>query len=203
MNDFTGKEEIDRVLTVLGRQMALAYAGSVTLLCCGGAALCRQGLIARATKDIDALAVIIGDDILQPIDEFSPEMEKAIDETARAFGLNANWLNGAASIVLQRGLPAGILQRSAAHRKTYGSCLTVQFTDRLDLIALKLFAAMDPTKGRRHASDLIEVKPNEREISHAVNWMLGWKSNAEFKKRLAFLVEGLGFSQFTTRIVGR
>jgi hypothetical protein len=48
-------------------------------------------------------------------------------------------------------------------------------------------------EGRKHVEDLVEMQPTQREIEHAAKWMSGWKSNAAFKKRLAFLVEGLGF----------
>jgi signal recognition particle subunit SEC65 len=48
-------------------------------------------------------------------------------------------------------------------------------------------------EGRKHVEDLAEMQPTLQEIEHAARWIRGWKSNAAFKKRPAFLVEGLGF----------
>lgn len=200
MSHFARKDEINRALTFLGRQMALGYSEEVTLLCCGGAALCMLEILQRTTKDIDALALVVDGSRLRRVEEFSPEMEKAVSQTARALGLADDWLNGAASVVLDRGLPEGTLQRSAPHARAYGPCLTVQFVDRIDLVALKLYAAMDPTKGRRHETDLVEIQPTEAELHHALKWMLGWKSNAKFKERLAFLVHGLGHPSLAAQI---
>lgn len=57
-------------------------------------------------------------------------MEIAIGKTAQALGLETDWFNAEASILLERGLPAGILERSAKHMRRYGPCLTVQFIAR-------------------------------------------------------------------------
>jgi len=200
MREFQRKEEIQEALTFLGKQMALVYAEDLRLLCCGGSGLCMLEILTRSTKDVDALAFVVDGGVLKPIEGFSPEMEKAIAQTARQFDLDDDWLNAEASIVLKRGLPEGILERSLSHTHKYGPCLTVQFIDRLDQVALKLFAAMDPVKGRKHEEDLVEMKPTRQEIEHALRWMTGWNSNAAFKKRLAFLVEGLGFPELADGI---
>lgn len=152
-------------------------------------------ILSRTTKDVDALAIITDDEILAPITEFSPEMDVAISKTAQALGLADDWLNAEASSLLDRGLPEGILQRSAIHSRQYGPCLTVQFIDRVDQVALKLLAAIDPTNGRRHEEDLVKMRPAEDEITQALKWLLAWKSNVEFKTRLAFLVDALGFPE--------
>lgn len=193
MKHFGGKEDVHEALTVLGRQMALAYAEDTRLLCCGGSGLCVLELISRSTKDVDALALIVGNKTLKPIEGFSPEMERAIAQTAHMLGLESDWLNGEASVLLERGLPEGVLERAGKHTRHYGPCLTVEFIDRLDQVALKLYAAMDPLKGRRHEEDLVELRPTEQEILHGLKWLGSWPSNEAFKKRLAFLVNGLGF----------
>jgi len=193
MNAFGRKEEIYEALTTLGRQMALAYAGEVQILCCGGSGLCVLEILSRATKDVDALAIIADGHNLKPIETFSPEMDRAIVATAKIHGLEEDWFNSEATILLKHGLPAGILERSSQHARQYGPCLRVQFIGRSDQVALKLYAAMDPVKGRRHEEDLVAMEPTKKEIKHALNWLRGWPSNEAFKKRLAFLVEGLGF----------
>lgn len=193
MNAFERKEEIHEALTTLGRQMALAYAGEVQLLCCGGSGLCVLEILSRATKDVDALAFIVDDQNLKPIETFSPEMDRAILATAKIHSLEEDWFNAEATILLKHGLPEGILERSSKHARQYGPCLRVQFIGRSDQVALKLYAAMDPAKGRRHEEDLVAMEPTKKEIKHALNWLCAWPSNEAFKKRLAFLVEGLGF----------
>ncbi|MCX6972667.1 MAG: hypothetical protein NTV93_21290, partial [Verrucomicrobia bacterium] len=52
-----------------------------------------------------------------------------------------------------------------------------------------------PAKGRRHEEDLVAMEPTKEEINHGLNWLRSWPSNEAFKKRLAFLVEGLGFGE--------
>jgi len=194
MNAFARKEEIHEALTTLGKQMALAYAGDVQLLCCGGSGLCVLEILNRSTKDVDALAFIVDGYKLKSIEAFSPEMNLAILKTARIHGLEEDWFNSEATILLKHGLPEGILERSAPHAKQYGPCLRVQFICRSDQVALKLYAAMDPAKGRRHEEDLVAMEPTKEEIKNGLGWLLSWPSNDAFKKRLAFLVEGLGFT---------
>lgn len=193
MNVFVRKEEIQVALTTLGKQMVLAYAGDVQLLCCGGSGLCVLEILSRSTRDVDALAFIVNGRNLKSIEAFSPEMNLAIQKTAQIHGLEEDWFNAEATVLLKHGLPEGILERSTAHAKQYGPCLRVQFVGRADQVALKLHAAMDPAKGRRHEEDLVAMKPAKEEIKHGLDWLLSWPSNQAFKKRLAFLVEGLGF----------
>jgi len=192
MNSFGRNQEIHEALTTLGKQMALAYAQDVQILCCGSSGLCVLEILSRPTKDIDALAFIVDAHQLKPIDKFSPEMELAIAKTAGIHRLGHDWFNPEASVLLERGLPDGILERSALHAQQYGPCLRVQFIARMDQVALKLYAAMDPAKGRRHEEDLVAMKPTQDEINHGVTWLRSWPSNTAFKKRLAFIVEGLG-----------
>ena len=90
------KEEIHEALATLGRQMALAYAGEVQLLCCGGSGLCMLEILSRATKDVDALAFIVDGHNLKPIETFSPEMDRAIIATAKIHGLEEDWFNAEA-----------------------------------------------------------------------------------------------------------
>lgn len=179
----------------LGRQMALTNADEVRLLCCGGSGLCMLEILSRVTKDVDVLAFITEDYRLRAIDTFSPEMGQAITRTAQALGLENDWFNAEATILLERSLPEGIVERSSRHIQMYGPCLTVQFVDRLDQVALKLYAAMDPVKGRRHEDDLVAMQPMEEEIEHGLKWLHSWPSSEAFTKRLAFLVKGLGFGK--------
>ena len=194
MKTFGKKEEIHEALTTLGKLMALAYAQDVQLLCCGGAGLNVLEIISRPTKDVDILAFVGEGHALLPIEMFSPEMEVAIAKTASLCGLASDWINLTSTILLQRGLPEGIVERSVPHAKQYGPCLRIQFIARIDQVALKLNASLDPIEGRRHEVDLVAMNPTEEEITHGLSWLLSWPSSEAFKIRLAFIVEGLGFS---------
>lgn len=187
------KEEIERALSTLSRRMALTGAEDLEVLCCGASALCVLGLLSRSTMDVDVLGIISDEKEVVPCEHFSPEMETAISESGRELGLPDDWFNGSASTLLQRTLPIGALERSKKHRKEFGPCLVVRFLDRMDQVALKLFAEMDSKDGQRHLRDLEEISPTHSEMLHAVTWMMGWKSNQAFRDRLAYLVEGFEF----------
>lgn len=189
------KEEIEHALTVLGRRMALDGAPDMEVLCCGASALCMLGLLSRSTMDVDVLGVVVQDRDLDPCEDFPEGMERAIANAGLELGLADDWFNGSASSLLKRGVPKGTLERSLAHRRTFGPCLTVRFLDRRDQIALKLFAAMNPADGIRHLKDLEEISPLEEEVSHALAWMGGWESSAAFRAKLKALVVGLGFEK--------
>jgi len=194
------KEEIERALSTLSRRMALSGTQDLEVLCCGASALCVLGLLSRSTMDVDVLGIISGDKEVEPCEHFSPEMEAAIAESGREVGLPDDWFNGSASTLLQHALPIGALERSKKHRKEFGPCLVVRFLDRMDQVALKLFAAMDPKDGQRHLRDLEEISPTRAEIIHAITWMMGWKSNQAFRDRLAYLVEGFDFPDLAESI---
>jgi hypothetical protein len=187
------KEEIEHALTVLGRRMALDGAPDMEVLCCGASALCVLGLLSRSTMDVDVLGVVVRDLDLEPCEVFPGEMGRAIANAGLELGLDEDWFNGSASRLLERGVPEGTLERSLAHRRSFGPCLTVRFLDRKDQVALKLFAAMDPVDGIRHLKDLEEISPDAGEISHALRWMGGWVSSDAFRSKLKLIVTGLGF----------
>jgi len=197
------KEEIEHALKVLGRRMALDGAPDMEVLCCGASALCVLGLLSRSTMDVDVLGVVVRDLDLDPCEVFPMEMERAIANAGLELGLADDWFNGSASRMLERGVPAGTLERSFAHRRTFGPCLTVRFLDRRDQVALKLFAAMDPVDGIRHLKDLEEISPEAEEISHALEWMEEWKSSISFRRKLKEIVTGLGFENLASSKIKR
>ena len=194
------KEEIERALITLSRRMALSGAEDLQILCCGASALCVLGLLSRSTMDVDVLGIVSDETDVVPCEGFSAEMQRAIAESGRELELPDDWFNGSASTLLQRSLPAGTLERSRKHRREFGPCLVVFFLDRMDQVALKLFASMDPRDGQRHLRDLEEIAPTRDEIHHAVAWMSSWKSNELFRERLAYLVEGFGFADLAETI---
>ena len=199
--DLGNKTEIDRALTELGRQLARLDSSEVRILCGGASALCMLEILSRSTMDVDALAILGKGGALTKIRRFPKELEMAIRRTATTLGLDESWFNASAMELLRLGLPKGVVSRSARHRKQYGPCLTVQFLDRLDQVALKLFASMDPVRFRRHLEDLVSMKPKAKEIDHALDWMLGWKTSPAFRKRLSSILLGLDFPKHAKKVL--
>ena len=194
------KEEIEWALSTLSRRMALTGAEDLEVLCCGASALCVLGLLSRSTMDVDVLGIISDEKEVIPCEHFSLEMEAAIAASGRELGLPDDWFNGSASTLLQQTLPTGALERSKKHRQEFGPCLVVRFLDRMDQVALKLFAAMDPKDGQRHLRDLEDISPTRSEITHAITWMTSWKSNQAFRDRLAYFVESFDFPDLAKNI---
>lgn len=199
--DLGSKKEIGRALIELGRQLACLNSSEVRILCGGASALCMLEILSRSTMDVDALAILGKGGALSKIRRFPKELQLAIQRTATTLGLDEEWFNTSATELLRFGLPKGVVSRSARHRKQYGPCLTVQFLDRLDQVALKLFASMDPVKFRRHLEDLVSMKPKAKEIDHALEWMLGWKTSPAFRKRLSSILIGLDFPKHAKRVL--
>lgn len=190
MKSLRTRAEVEQALTELGRQLALRDADHFTVVCCGAAALCALGILARRTLDVDTLGLIDRSGKIVAIEEFPAEVRDAIESASHTLGLNPDWFSPAASAVLPRGLPAGALERSAKHRMEFGPCLTVHFMDRIDLVALKMYAALDPHDGRRHIEDLVQIDPTRRELQHGTQWMSAWPSSPEFKNALHRLLDG-------------
>lgn len=159
----------------------------VTVLLCGGSALNLSGLVSRTTADVDALGIDTGG---QELEELPAWLCECADEVARETGVERGWLNDAARALQKVGLPEGILRR--AQREKFGRRLEIAVSSRLDLVALKCFAALDPKSGPRHLSDLVDLTPSADELAFATKWLLGRPTSAQFRQALAQLCSVLG-----------
>lgn len=184
---FTGAGSIRGCLGKLGDLLEKREAPPVTVLICGGSALNLSGLLARTTADIDALGVAAGDAVLDPLPDW---LRECAGEVAREMGLEGEWFNDAAVALQAIGLPDGILQRSS--RESFGRCLEIAVASRLDLIALKCFAAIDPKSGSKHLGDLVDLSPDADELAFAAKWLLDRPASPQFRKALAELCSVLG-----------
>jgi hypothetical protein len=155
----------DDLLGALGEQLA-AQRERFTLAVVGGSALLALGLISRATRDVDVLAIVDGDELMsaQPL---PAALVGAAQTVARDFGLSDEWLNPGPTSLLDLGLPEGFFERTQ-HRH-YGPGLEVLFASRLDQIHLKLYATVDQGAGK-HLNDLRALEPTERELLDAAHW---------------------------------
>lgn len=155
----------DDLLGALGEQLA-AQNECFTIAVVGGSALLALGLVSRATRDVDVLAIVDGEELTsaQPL---PAALVGAAQTVARDFGLSEDWLNPGPTSLLDLGLPEGIVER-AQHRH-YGPGLEVLFASRVDQIHLKLYATVGQGAGK-HLKDLQALAPTERELLDAASW---------------------------------
>jgi hypothetical protein len=153
------------LLQALADQLA-ANGERYMLAAVGGSALLALGLVSRATKDVDIVA-IVEDQRLVSAKPLPPALLDAAQTVARDFGLSDDWLNPGPTSLLDLGLPEGFHER--AQQRTYGPGLKVLFASRLDQIHLKLYATVDQGAGK-HLDDLEALRPTKQELLDAARW---------------------------------
>ncbi len=169
----------DELLSALGEQLAAAGA-SYEIVVIGGAALIALGLISRATRDVDLVA-LVEERGLAPADPFPDALAAARDRVARDFGLPGDWLNPGPADLLRWGLPDGFLERVQTRR--YGTALTVHLASRLDQIHFKLYAIVDQGGGK-HEQDLRTLRPTRAELLAAAAWATTHDPSEGFRQEL-------------------
>jgi hypothetical protein len=165
MSDIASREATDRLLSALGEQLA-ALDQRFELIVVGGSGLLALGLIKRATRDVDLIALRSGDE-LRKAKPLPASLEAARNRVARDFALPADWLNPGPTDLLEFGLPDGFIDR--LERRDYGDSLTVYFASRFDQIHFKLYALVDQGPGK-HEADLRALSPTEEELVKAARW---------------------------------
>jgi hypothetical protein len=196
---FTTCAQIQEALSRVGRCLALADAGEYALLICGGSALSLAGLLDRPTRDVDVLGLVKGAKEAAVVPELLPdEIMRAARLVAVDLNLPVDWLNDAALAIQRLGLPTDLLKR--ARRLEFGPCLTVYVTGRQDQVALKLYAALDRQKGRRHLQDLSDIDPTRAELKAAVHWLLDRKTSLEFRRAIRQVCQTLGFRELPSGV---
>lgn len=164
---------LERVLTALGEQLASRTDESFDLVVCGGSALQALGLVQRTTRDVDVLALMredgSGSPLLVTAEPLPPLLIEASRIVGEDFKLPIDWLNSGPTDLLREGLPEGCAGR--LHAFTYGERLTVHFLDRVDLICLKTYAAINGETAR-HLADLRALEPTNDEMLLAARWTL-------------------------------
>lgn len=180
-------EGADELLRALGEQLHVR-GEHYTIAVVGGSALLALGLIARATRDVDVVALIDGRELVaaQPL---PGGLLDAAGTVARDFGLAADWLNPGPTSLLELGLPAGFHER--AQRRDYGPGLEVAFASRIDQIHLKLYATVDQGAGK-HLSDLEALEPSRQELLDAAAWSETHDPSEGYRMVLAQVLAHLG-----------
>jgi len=138
-------ENLDEILGRLNRKMVYADVKPLNVAVCGGSALIAVGLVARATKDVDVIALLRVNQINVEVlaDKSLPtDVEGLVAEIGIELGIRKDWFNFDASPLIAFGFPPDMTTRFI--KKSYGACLTVYFISRFDQVHFKMFAAMDP-----------------------------------------------------------
>ena len=186
-NSAFGAERADELLFALGEQLAAA-SQQFDLVVIGGSALLALGLVERATRDVDVLA-LAGAEGLIPADPLPEALAEARDRVAQDFGLPAGWLNPGPTELLRFGLPDGFLSR--VETRTYGPALTVLYAGRLDQVHFKLYAMVDQGAGR-HEADLRALEPTREELLSAARWTRTHDPSEGFRQELVAVLAHLG-----------
>jgi Nucleotidyltransferase of unknown function (DUF6036) len=118
--EITG-ETLDVIFSALAEQLR-SLADQQEIVVIGGSALTALGLVKRATRDVDLVAVA-KDGELRSAEPLPETLRVARDRVARDFDLDGNWLNSGPTGLLMWGLPEGFLSRIVTRR--YGQALAV------------------------------------------------------------------------------
>lgn len=145
------------------------------------------GLVDRATRDVDVLALRRGH-LLRP-DPLPKALLEAVARVALDFGLPRDWLNTGPSSLLDLGLPKGF--ESRLERRDYGSFLTTWLASRLDQIHFKLYALTDQGPGK-HEQDLRALEPSRDELLQAARWAITHDPSSGFRRELLEALVFLG-----------
>ena len=122
------------LLSALGEQLT-ALGSRVEIVVIGGSALTALGLVRRATRDVDLLAIADHGE-LRLAEPLPVPLLSARAIVARDFDLDENWLNAGPTDLIKWGLPEGFMSRMVTRQ--YGPALVVHFAGRLDQIYFKL-----------------------------------------------------------------
>lgn len=168
-------------------------AGPEKFVLIGGSALLALGIVSRTTRDADIIArVDIHSGLVDPR-PLSDALQSAARRVARELDLDEDWLNTGPADQLAAGLPTGFVERLTERR--YGSHLTVYLPDRVDLIHLKLFAAVDHTGVGRHVKDLAALSPNDDELLAAATWVISQDSGEVFPEVVRQALKEMGYER--------
>lgn len=192
------RDAIVRLLEELDHLMEIEDCLAVDWLVCGGAAMGLQELQDRPTQDVDVLGCWDSEVLtLASIERFPDQLAACISRVAKGHpelaGMRHNWVNLGPKALVQEGLPKGYASRLRELR--VGNKLTLHLMGRLDLIALKLYAASDDFAPRQevHIGDLRTLAPTFEELDFAVEWVRTLRDFEEKRLAVKHVLERLGY----------
>src|ERR1700733_1142284 len=109
-------DDAHELLEALAQQLSVA-GSSFDLVVIGGSALLARGLVDRATRDVDVVALASPDGLRSAV-ALPSELLAAVERVARDFEVPTDWLNNGPADLLLFGLPSGF--ESRWETRTYG-----------------------------------------------------------------------------------
>lgn len=167
--DYLSPETLRELLETVGDYLH-ADGESASIVVVGGATLSIVGWTERTTADVDVIARAReeeGELVLIPPDPLPEPLTRAIERTARDYGVSKDWMNTVVGAQWSTGLPPSIQEE--LRWEDFGP-LRVGFAGRRTLVALKLLAAVDQGPESVHYRDLLTLEPSEDELSEARQW---------------------------------
>jgi hypothetical protein len=164
------EDDLSKALHLLGEFLADGSSAPVWLVVGGGSALLAQRLSTRPTKDVDVMALREWEGNVISAFPLPEPVKQAAAKVATELRLDADWLNGAASL---HGFDLSLLPTSFwqdLDTREYGQSLKVSFIGRPGLILLKLSAALDRDQ-RRDVEDLLNLKPTATVTEESLRWI--------------------------------
>lgn len=190
---------LDKALRLLEVRLRRAGAEPQHIVVCGGAALILAGLVPRATRDVDVVALMRAGTLVAP-EPLPKSLQVAAEEVAAVIGTDPGWLNNAPSRgeggLFQLGLPEGFVDR--LQHKDCGTHLKVWFISRFDQIHFKLYAAID--RGGYHVEDLRALTPTTDELLAAARWCVTHDVSPAFRDLLRSFLKEFGHGEVADRI---
>ena len=180
-------ETIGLLFSALSDQLQ-ALGSRAEIVVIGGSALTALGLVKRATRDVDILAIADNGE-LRHAEPLPQALLTARAAVASDFGLAENWLNAGPTDLLKWGLPEGFMSRVVT--RSYGPALVVHFAGRFDQIHFKLFALVDQGGGR-HETDLRALSPTPGELTAAARWSMTQDPSPGYRSVLVDALRALG-----------
>lgn len=160
------KSTLERALSAMG-ELLTSRGQHFEVVVVGGGNLILRDLIRRpVTKDVDLLGEKTSSGV-DPLDPMPVELRDAIRDVGRAYGLPEDWMNLGPSSLLDLGLPPGFDDRLREMR--FGD-LVLWSASRIDMIAFKLYAAVDQGARSYHLQDLIDLEPTREELLQTAAW---------------------------------
>ena len=187
--------KLNEALQLLNEQLVLTDAPATEIVVCGGSALIATGLVPRTTQDVDIVALMKAEVLVdsEPLPEYLIE---AADRVGKVLNFPADWLNNGPASQFQMGLPQGFQERLTT--VIVGKKLTVHYIGRYDQIFFKTFASAD--RGGYHVSDLKALNPTEEELIAAAKWCMTQDTSEAFQMILKDMFNQLGWQNVSAQI---
>jgi hypothetical protein len=190
------KKKAEMLLAQLGEALEDMDAEPVEILVSGAMSLLLQGMVNRPTTDIDGIGFVLAEEGGLVLEK--PSMQQAFREArarvATANNLPARWLNFQSRTLMDNGLPDGILERALI--SDYGSKFRIRLCSRLDMIALKMWAAIDVTR-EVDLVDLRVLRVTRREAEFGITYCL---QNSAQRERLSEVLEAIGHGKLAREL---